>query len=273
MITLYQFQFSHFCEKARWALDYKGVPYMRKNLLPGPHMKTARRWAPKTSVPILVDDDTVIQDSAAIITFLDQRFPHRPLTPQNPDDAKEAVKWEEHLDEEIGVPLRLWFYYHALPDRDRAVRFLLDGAPWYGKPLFAFIFPQVRAAMLKGMNIHAESARQSEERLLAALEKLDAALKDRQFLVADSFSRADLAACALLSPYCAPGRSDAEMTAAFPAALCALRERHKNRRFFAWVLDTYSNHRQPGAPGTSKAWKRGYGRVRADHAIEPAQHG
>ena len=29
MITLYQFQFSHFCEKARWALDYKGVPYLR----------------------------------------------------------------------------------------------------------------------------------------------------------------------------------------------------------------------------------------------------
>ncbi|MET1082785.1 MAG: glutathione S-transferase N-terminal domain-containing protein, partial [Burkholderiales bacterium] len=24
MISLYQFQSSHFCEKVRWALDYKG---------------------------------------------------------------------------------------------------------------------------------------------------------------------------------------------------------------------------------------------------------
>jgi glutathione S-transferase len=36
MITLYQFQFSHYCEKARWALDYKGLAYAPKNLLPGP---------------------------------------------------------------------------------------------------------------------------------------------------------------------------------------------------------------------------------------------
>jgi len=25
MIKLYQFQFSHYCEKMRWALDYKGI--------------------------------------------------------------------------------------------------------------------------------------------------------------------------------------------------------------------------------------------------------
>jgi Glutathione S-transferase, N-terminal domain len=27
MIQLYQFPFSHFCEKARWALDYKSIAY------------------------------------------------------------------------------------------------------------------------------------------------------------------------------------------------------------------------------------------------------
>jgi glutathione S-transferase len=41
MITLYQFQFSHFCEKARWALDYKDLPYTCKNLLPGLHTRVA----------------------------------------------------------------------------------------------------------------------------------------------------------------------------------------------------------------------------------------
>ena len=66
--TLYQFPISHFCEKARWALDYKGVPFQPHNLLPGLHMNTARRLASNTSVPILDHDGTVVQGSAAIIS-------------------------------------------------------------------------------------------------------------------------------------------------------------------------------------------------------------
>ena len=42
---------------------------------------------------------------------------------------------------------------HALPDRDCALRFLLDGAPWYGRPLFALIYPKVRVAMTALMTV------------------------------------------------------------------------------------------------------------------------
>jgi glutathione S-transferase len=49
--------------------------------------------------------------------------------------------------------------------------------------------------MIRFMNINAQTAQQSEETLLAALEKLDAALSQRRFLVAGRFSRADLTAC------------------------------------------------------------------------------
>jgi glutathione S-transferase len=245
MITLYQFQFSHYCEKVCWALDYKGLPYTKRNLLPGLHIKVAQKLAPKSCLPIIVDGGTVVQDSTAIITFLDQRSPDHPLTPGDSKQAKEALEWEEYFDEEIGVPLRLWFYYYTLPDRDRALRFILDGAPWYGRPLFALIFPKVRAAMMGLMNIHAESAKQSEERLLAVLERLESALKERRFLVGDRFSRADLTACALLSPYCAVGKSDTEASAALPEQVRTLRDKHKTSRFFGWVRDIYTAHRQP----------------------------
>ncbi|MGI8738178.1 MAG: glutathione S-transferase family protein, partial [Gammaproteobacteria bacterium] len=135
MVELYQFQFSHYCEKARWALDYKGIPYKPRNLLPGLHVNPTRKLAPDTSLPILVDDGTAVQDSTAIIDFLDRKYPQRPLVPQDPAHAREALAWEEYFDEEVGVTLRLWFYYHALPDRKRALRFMLDGAPWYGRPV------------------------------------------------------------------------------------------------------------------------------------------
>ena len=245
MISLYQFQFSHFCEKARWALDYKGLAHVRKNLLPGLHRRVARKLAPSSGLPILVDNGFVVQDSTSIISFLDEKYPDRPLTPRDAQEAKEALAWEEYLDDEIGVPLRLWFYYHALPDRDCALRFLLDGAPWYGPPLFAVIYPRVRAAMAELMNIHTESARQSEERLATALDKLDDAVKERRFLVGDRFSRADLTACALLRRHCAAGKSSAEIAAAVPAPVSALRDAHKARPFVSWVRETYRRHRQP----------------------------
>jgi len=243
MMTLYQFQFSHFCEKARWALDHKSLAHVRKNLLPGPHGRVARSLAPRSCLPILVDDGTVVQDSTSIITFLDERYPERPLTPLDAQEAKEALAWEEYLDDEIGVQVRLWFYYHALPDRDCALGFLLDGAPWYGWPLFALIYPKVRAAMTALMNINADSARQAQERLVAALDKLDDAVKDRPFLVGDRFSRADLTACALLRRHCAADPSSTEHAIAVPAPVHALREAHKTRPFVRWVRQTYLSHR------------------------------
>ena len=122
--------------------------------------------------------------------------------------------------------------------------FLLDGAPWYGRPLLTLIYPKLRNAMTALMNIHAESARHSEQRLVAALDKLDDALKHRRFLVGDRFSRADLTACALLRRHCAVG--SASMAPAVPAAVFALRDAHKARPFVTWVRETYRSHRQPG---------------------------
>ncbi len=37
-MKLHQFQFSHYNEKARWALDFKGLKYEKRSLLPGFHM-------------------------------------------------------------------------------------------------------------------------------------------------------------------------------------------------------------------------------------------
>jgi glutathione S-transferase len=245
VIELYQFAFSHFCEKARWALDYKRIPYTQHNLLPGAHRNVAHRLASKSHLPILVDDGAAIQESAAIVSFLDQKYPDHPLTPTDPDHAREAIEWEKFLDREIGVTLRLWFYYHTLPDRRRALRFLLDGAPWYRRPMFTLAFPKVRRQMARAMNIQADSAREAEERLSAALATLDDALQSTSFLVGEHFSRADLAACALLAPYCRFGESDADARFVLSPRLYAMRKQHQARRFFRWGTDTYQAYRYP----------------------------
>src|SRR5262245_63190849 len=231
MYELYDFRFSHFSEKARWALDFKGIAYTPRHLLPGFHLRTAKKLAPRSCVPILKTDDAVIQDSTAILDFLERTFPERSLTPSKPNDANEALEWEEYLDEEIGVTLRLWFYYHALPDRDRAVRFLSGGAPWIQRSLFALSFAPIRRAMTQMMHIDAASSTNAEQRFLLAFDRLDAALEQGPFLIGDRFSRADLTACALLWPLCRPGESESEVEAVLPPMVCALRKQVQQRRF------------------------------------------
>jgi glutathione S-transferase len=241
MIELYQFPFSHYCEKVRWALDYKGIAYRPVNLLPGFHFRHLARLAPKTCVPVLRDGGTVVQDSSAIIDYLDRRYANPALTPSDPNAAREALDWEEYLDEQIGVNIRLWFYHHTLPVRRLGAGFLLQGAAWHKKPLFVLAYPKVRRAMLQSMNINTDTARQAEERLRAALEKLDEALVGRRFLVEDRFSRADLTAGALLRRSCMPDETSKEI----PPAVRKLRDELKNRRLCQWVRSVYACYRQP----------------------------
>jgi glutathione S-transferase len=247
MFELYDFRFSHYSEKARWALDFKGIPYTPHHLVPGFHMRTARRLAARTCVPILKTDDAVIQDSTEIINFLDRTFPDRNLTPADPKHAAEAIEWEEYLDEEIGVTLRLWFYHHTLPDRDRAVRFLCGGAPWLQRSMFALSFEPIRRAMTQMMNINEANASAAEQRVLVALERLDAALERGPFLVGNHFSRADLTACALLWPLCRPGESESDVAALLPPPVQTFRERLQQRRFYGWVLERYREDRRPAS--------------------------
>jgi glutathione S-transferase len=247
MFELYDFTFSHYSEKARWALDFKGVPYTPRHLLPGFHMRTARKLAPRSSIPILKTDSAVIQGSTEIIDFLEQTFPDRSLTPPEPRDANSAIEWEKYLDVEVGVTLRLWFYYHTLPDRERALKFLCADATWLQRSLFALAFERVRLKMTQFMNINAESASNAERRFALALDRLDQALERGPFLVGNRFSRADLAACSLLWPLCRPGESESEVEALLCPTVSALRKRLQHRPFYRWVLERYREDRTPRA--------------------------
>ena len=70
-IELFQFQGSHFNEKVRWGLDLKTVPHQRTSLLPGPHMHTMKKLTGGTETPALVDGESVISGSTAILEHLE----------------------------------------------------------------------------------------------------------------------------------------------------------------------------------------------------------
>ncbi|TDR82990.1 glutathione S-transferase [Paludibacterium purpuratum] len=244
MMNLIQFPYSHFCEKARWALDYKGQSYARENLLPGLHLLRTKRLAPRGTVPILQHDQQVIQGSDAIIDYLDAHWPQHPLTPQDPDLARQADEWEQYAAREIGVPLRRWFYSQALGDRRRALMFLQVDATPLQRAVLQTAYPLLRLLMKKGMNINPATGEASRLRLEAALDRLDASLAGRAFLVGDQFSRADLTVCALLAPLVAIGKSEAELADALTPVLLAWRQTQSVRPCFDWVRGIYRDYRR-----------------------------
>jgi glutathione S-transferase len=105
-IELLQFPYSHYNEKARWALDLKHVPHARRNLLPGPHMLPIKRLTGQTTVPVLRIGERVVPGSARIIDELEQRYPEPPLYPADPALRKWALEIQACFDEEIGPRVR-----------------------------------------------------------------------------------------------------------------------------------------------------------------------
>ncbi|HYD50540.1 MAG TPA: glutathione S-transferase N-terminal domain-containing protein [Terriglobales bacterium] len=129
MLRLYTFHISHFSEKARWALDYAGVPFEEKVLLPGPHILVTRRVAPDTQVPLLQHDDKYVQGSGAIIDYIDQRLGGSGLTPSGADDQIEARQRERQIDEAFGLGVQRVVYNELLQHRDIVSELWAAGGP------------------------------------------------------------------------------------------------------------------------------------------------
>ena len=206
-LKLYQFAISHYCEKVRWALDYKGLNYETVNLLPGQHVKTIRTLTGgASSVPVLDHDGHAVQGSAAILDYLDQTFPEHPLTPSDAEIREQALAWEQRLDDEAGPAIRCYSYHHLLQRPKIVVPMLAAGTPFYNRILLSLAFSRVDEAMRSWMKINEKTSEKSRQVMEELLTELAAIYKERPFLVGDRFTRADLTAAALFAPMFQPAQ-------------------------------------------------------------------
>ncbi|KAM1480508.1 hypothetical protein ACFX2I_027646 [Malus domestica] len=86
-LLLYSYWQSSCSWRVRFALNLKGLPYEYKpvNLPAGEQFSPAfNRLNPLHFVPVLVDGDTVVSDSFAILLYLEDKYPQRPLLPADP---------------------------------------------------------------------------------------------------------------------------------------------------------------------------------------------
>ena len=99
MIVLYDNPFSPFARKVRMALGFKEVPYESIDalaLVEHARLHTVNRRA---EVPVLVDGDVTVVDSADIVAYLEDRFPTPSLLPPSPADRATARRWQRVAQE------------------------------------------------------------------------------------------------------------------------------------------------------------------------------
>lgn len=241
MITLYQFPISHYCEKVRWALDYKGLDWTCKNFLPGPHISQAIKISGKSKVPILQHDKKIVRESSKIITYLDKTFPEKNLTPLQDDLKNEALEWERYLDKEVGIHLRRYVYSYLLNYPHIVIPFFTHHGPWYGPLLIRIIFPMLRKKMVSYLDINEQTTQLSKEHLSQAIDKIAAHLSNRKFLVGDQFTRADITAAALLAPLIKPEKYGLNWPEKLPEELEVFIESQNSK--LQWVRNMYEQYR------------------------------
>ncbi len=245
MNRLITIPFSHFCEKARWALERAGVPFREDGYLPMLQMLPAWRAGGKRTVPVLVTEAGAVTDSTEILRWCDQHGQAAPLFPDG-DLGREVAALEERLDKGLGPATRRVAYHQLLP-MPGAARLLAEKAParWQGRVMRA-AYPLARAAMTRGLRLDDASAERSRGRIDEIFADVGAMLADgRRYLLGDRFTAADLTFAALAAPLIVPPAYAAYLPPLerMPAPLRALIDRLRATAAGAHALAMYARHR------------------------------
>ncbi len=199
---------SHFCEKARWALDRAGVEYAEHPHVQLIHIFAARLAGGGRTVPVLVTaDGEVLADSTTILRWTDTRVALEQRLYPDGELGISAAALETWLDDGLGPDGRLWMYHETLPVVDELEPWALAGVPPWERRLFRVSRPFVGVAIRRYLGVDAVSASAAVERIRGVFDSVADRLSDgRPFLLGDRFTAADLTFAALAAPMLLPVR-------------------------------------------------------------------
>jgi glutathione S-transferase len=243
---------SHFCEKARWALDRAGIPFEERAHLQVLHRFAARRAGGGVTVPVFVSADGVLGESAEIVDYANGRSPpDRRLYPDEDGRATEVRALERDFDEHLGPDGRLWMYYGLRGRRDLAINYGCKGVPEWERRLFPLMYPVVSKGIDRFLGITPAAADQSEADVRATFDAVGERLADgRRYLCGDEFTAADLTFSALAAPMLVPPEYGVPLPQPHelpPDAAAVVRElREHSAGVHALAMYRDERHRRPG---------------------------
>ncbi len=241
---------SHYCEKARWALERAEIAYAEEPHAPILHWRATMPLKTRT-VPVLIATGSLLKTSAEILRWADARTAKGShLFPTDPALRREVEELEAHFDAKLGPATRRWAYSYILPDPRRALEILTPGVPAREAKLLRAGWTPISAMMKRGMNVTPDAAQRSLERLRAIFGEVSMRLSAGQkYLVGDAFTAADLTYAALAVPaVMAPQYAWSQALEALPEGMQREIEAFRATRAGQHVLRLYREERPRHVP-------------------------
>jgi len=190
---------SHFCEKARWALERAGVPYRERAHMQVLHWVAVKRAGGGRTVPVLVTADEVLSESADIVDFANVRaLPQRRLYPEDPQLEAEIRALERDFDERLGPHGRRWMYDSIRGERELVKTYAPTGVPAWQRRALPVAYGTVARIIDRYLDITPESSAESLREVREVFDAVAERLADgRPYLMGDRFTAADLTFSAL----------------------------------------------------------------------------
>jgi glutathione S-transferase len=254
MLELYQFELSHYCEKIRLILDYKGLPYRKIEVTPGIGQLELYRLSGQRQVPVLKDGTEVIADSSAIARYLDQRYPERPIIPSDPKQRALCFLMEEWADESIGLKARKVMIgaFNQNPAFRKA--WLPTSTPDFLKTLVESVPREALDVLGLGTGFGPDAVKSAREAMQQNLESLSVLLRDSSYLLGDEPTLADFAVAGLTMYIKFPAGAYLNLPEALKGlGVPGLADDPAYELFWAWRDRLYTTYRKVGIPGETAA--------------------
>jgi glutathione S-transferase len=195
MNRLYTIPISHYCERARWALDRGKVPYQEIRHLQGFHYFSSYYHAFSPTVPILKTKEGTFKNSDDILMWANQKMelPVR-IYPEDSTKTLQIVELEKYYTEILGPAGRLWMYTFMLKEMKTVQKYSkMHGLPGWEVALMPVVFPLVKNFLRKRLREKPESRSLSKKGVEAIFNQTATFLEDgRSLHMGDRFSAADL---------------------------------------------------------------------------------
>ena len=248
MLRLITIPISHYCEKARWALERAGMPYRDERHVQGVHRLAARRAGGGTTVPVLVTPDGVIGESGEILAWVDERTPAaQRLFPEEPAARGEVERLCRRLDQELGPSGRRLMYVHMLGQRELVLRFNNLAVPAWEERMIRHAWPLVVRFVEHALEISPGIEIEDEGVVWRELDHVAQLLADgRPYLCGERFGAADLTFAALSAPVLVPPTYGVPLPqpSLMSPQTAALVERAREHPAGRYALRLYAEHRR-----------------------------
>lgn len=245
-MKLLEFPHSHYCEKARWALDYKGIPFEPVAILPGFHFIRLRHY-PESFLPLLLHQGGGVQGSGQIISYLDEQYAENPLTPSDAEEKRACLELECTLDRDLGENIRR-ILYHRLLAYPAFIRYHFTHCmPAYKQWLFRLTYPILRYKIRQTYLISEQSVKQAEVVFERTLGILAQRLENSNYMIGDRFTRADVTAASMLAFVAMPAEHPFPWIKIPDPEIQALYAAYHHHPVIEWTRKIYRLHRPVSA--------------------------